>query len=508
MTRTQRGQRTQRRITESGRRASWFILCVLCILCVLSNGAAQSGIRIGVLSNGSYAVSVIPLDTYVGRVLAGEAAPNTAPAALEALAVAVRTYTAANLGRHRAEGFDLCDQTHCQVMRTANPDTERAAAATAGQVLFNGEAPAIIYYSASCGGRSELPSAVWPGSPDPPHLPSRDDEACRGFPAWTAELAAADLQRALQAGGFRGTLRDMKIASRNPSGRVEKLTLDGMTPSELSGQELRMIVGPTLGWLRVLSATFELRRVGTAYRFTGRGSGHGVGMCVIGAMHRAEAGETAASILNRYYPGLRIGIYLPRTTIPSEPVVRTTDTTASTTARRPALAVTIPAAEANERPALETLAARAQDDLARTLDVAAPARIALTFHPSAEAFERATGASWFTSTMLLDGELHFLPAEVLRSRGTLERTVRRALARSMTAGALADRRAWVREGIAIYFSDPPSADPTTAETRATCPSDVELDRPVSAGALSDAYARARSCVARQIASGRSWRDVR
>jgi len=37
---------------------------------------------------------------------------------------------------------------------------------------------------------------------------------------------------------------------------------------------------------------------------------------------------------------------------------------------------------------------------------------------------------------------------------------------------------------------------------------VELLHPVSAGALGDAYARARNCFARQIAAGRSWRDVR
>ena len=97
-----------------------FALCVLCFLCVLVNPSAQTGIRIGVLSGGTHTVTVLPLDTYVARVLAGEAAPNTAPAALEALAIAVRTYTAANMGKHRSEGFDLCDQTHCQVMRVAN----------------------------------------------------------------------------------------------------------------------------------------------------------------------------------------------------------------------------------------------------------------------------------------------------------------------------------------------------------------------------------------------------
>ena len=88
---------------------------------------STSTIRIGVLKDGSYDVVTVPLETYVSRVLAGEALPGSEPAALEALAITIRTYALGNRSRHRAEGFDLCDQTHCQVMRTATPATDRAA---------------------------------------------------------------------------------------------------------------------------------------------------------------------------------------------------------------------------------------------------------------------------------------------------------------------------------------------------------------------------------------------
>ena len=491
-------------------RYSLWVLCSLCVLGAFSpRSGAQTGIRIGVLNGGAYSVTVVPLDTYVARVLAGEAAPNTAPAALEALAVAVRTYTAANLGKHRSDGFDLCDQTHCQVMRVANSDTERAAEATAGLVLLNGDRPATIYYSASCGGRSEIPSAVWPGSPDPPHLPSREDDACRGFPAWSAELATADLQRALAAGGFRGTLRDIRIASRHPSGRVDKLTLDGMTPAQISGQELRMVVGPTLGWLRILSTSFELRRVDAGFRFTGRGSGHGVGMCVIGAMHRAEAGETSGAILERYYPGLQLGQYVPRAA-PAPPVVAPSPVvptvSSSVVPRRTDIVVGLPQSEASDLEALESLAARARDDLVRTLGVPAPASLALTFHASAGAFEQASGRPWFASGAVVEGRIHFLPVPILRDRGVLERTIRRALVQLLTGSVLETRPMWVREGVASYFADAPST--TQAEPRAVCPGDNELNRPISAGALTEAYARARFCVARQLASGKAWQELR
>src|SRR5262249_43560679 len=80
--------------------------------------AASRGdtIRVGVTANGRRPAE-IPIETYVARVLAGEGEPHAADAAQQALAVAIRTYTMANLGKHQREGFDLCDTTHCQVMR-------------------------------------------------------------------------------------------------------------------------------------------------------------------------------------------------------------------------------------------------------------------------------------------------------------------------------------------------------------------------------------------------------
>src|SRR5437773_2605715 len=149
-------------------------------------------IKVGIArGGGGYAISTMPLGRYVSGVLAGEAVRGSAPPALDALAIAIRTFAGANLGRHRSDGFDLCDQTHCQVLRTAVAATDRAADATAGRVLLDtlhGGAPASIFFSASCGGYTERPSDVWPGADDPPYLPSRKDAACQGAPAWSADI--------------------------------------------------------------------------------------------------------------------------------------------------------------------------------------------------------------------------------------------------------------------------------------------------------------------------------
>jgi SpoIID/LytB domain protein len=497
-------------------------------------------LRVGALrAGGGYTVTTLPLEPYVARVLSGEAARDSRPAALEALAITIRTFAMANRGRHRADGFDVCDQTHCQVVRPAYAATERAAQATAGRVLLHEGSPASVFYTASCGGRTERPSNVWPGAEDPSFLPSREDDACEGAPAWTAEIQGSDLVRALRAAGFRGDrLRNFRIASRNGSGRVAALALEGLRPDRISGQDLRMVVGRTLGWQHIKSTAFDLRRQGGSYVFRGHGYGHGVGMCVIGAGRLAERGTTAAAILARYFPGLPIsdgGQTGVRTGVrpPSDPTVRSAEIrpsapTTGTGVRRPAdpglspaasavtgVSLSLPDEDEGQREVILRQTLRARDELARTLGVTAPADLTLRFHPTTDDYEQATGQPWFTSATVLRNELHLLPLAVLRNRGVLDRTIRHELVHVMTDAVLATRPMWVREGAAIYFAgeQPIPGEPIERPAfkpapRASCPDDNELRQPVSVGALSNAYARARACFARQLQAGRAWRDVR
>jgi SpoIID/LytB domain protein len=503
-------------------------------------------VRVGFLKpGGGYSVEAIPLETYVARVLAGEAARGSKSAALEALAITIRTFAVANLGRHRADGFDLCDQTHCQVVRTATAATERAAGATAGRILLrdgNGGGPASIYYTASCGGRTEVPSAVWPGADDPPFLPSQPDDACEGTPVWSAELSEADLLRALHKAGFQGRrLKKLSIAARNGSGRVARLKLDGLEPDEISGPDLRVAVGRTLGWQHIKSTAFDLTRDGHFYHFSGHGYGHGVGLCVIGSAKLAERGSSAEDILARYFPGLVIGsgANLPAThaaepaasasraatpipvPAPARPRAATTTRSEPVPAKRsnaapaPEVAVSLPDGDEGERDVIQKLALRARDDLVRRLGTSPPASITLRFHPTTDDYEHATGQPWFTSGAVLNGELHLLPLAVLRERGVLERAIRHQIVHLLTDPVVSGRPAWVREGAAIYYAgERPAASavrqwpPFKPAPKGSCPSDAELQHPVSAGALANAYARARACFARQVEAGRKWTEVR
>ena len=462
-------------------------------------------------AGGGYTQQTLPLETYVARVLSGEALRDSQPAALEALAITVRTFALANRGRHRADGFDLCDQTHCQVLRAATAATERAADATASRVLLRDGTPASIYFSASCGGHTEIPSAVWPGADDPSYLPSQVDDACQGAPVWSVQLEARDLLRAFRASGFRGDrLRDMRIASHTPSGRVARLRLEGLKPDEISGQDLRVAIGRTLGWQYIKSTAFTLRRDDDVYRFSGHGSGHGVGLCVIGSARLAERGRSPETILAHYFPGLLISD--GRTSATRTTSIRSTSD----------VLAMLPEGDEGERAVIVREVTAARDAIAAALGVAPPARVTVRFHPTTDDYERATGQPWFTSGAVVDGTLHLLPLAVLRDRGVLDRTIRHELVHLMTNDALAARPAWVREGAAIYFAgerpiagetsfDPAQGRQRSAarpEPHAPCPTDRELLQPVSVGALANAFARAHACFVKQIDSGKSWKDVK
>ncbi len=179
--------------------------------------------------------------------------------------------------------------------------------------------------------------------------------------------------------------------------------------------------------------------------------------------------------------------------------------------------VSLPDDDEGERGAIAKQAVKARDDLAKRLGVPAPARVTLRFHPTTDDYERATGQAWFTSGAVVNGEIHLLPLTVLRDRGVLDRTIRHELVHILTDAALGQRAAWVREGVAIYFAgDQPIPGETAArpasgfkpEPRASCPTDIELRQPVSVGALSNAYARARACFVKQMQAGRNWKDVK
>jgi stage II sporulation protein D len=463
-------------------------------------GAASGGrvVRIGPFGGG--AASTIPLEVYVARVLAGEGEPRAADAAKQALAVAIRTYALANAGRHARDGFDLCDSTHCQVPRAANASTRGATLATAGQILtYLGEA-AELFYSASCGGYSETAGQVWPGA-DYPYLQVVQDDVHEEDIPWTLAMTLAEVERALGRVGFEGRLRDVRIDQRSASGRTARLQLPGLVPDVIAGNEFRAAIGSTA----LRSTAFSVEHDGDRVLFTGRGYGHGVGMCVIGAGRRAARGESAAAILAQYYPGLELtrlsGSVPPAASFPAP-------ATTTTVARggRSGITARVPASSAVAAADLEQLTGRFHDELAKTLGVSV-APISVRLHESLESFRAATGRPWWVSSVAGGTSIDLVPAALIEQRDGLELTLRTAVAALLVGQALRDRPVWVRVGASRHFARGSGAD-VPAQMTGRCPADAELTLAISASAQREAEARAQACFARALAKTGNWRSVR
>jgi SpoIID/LytB domain protein len=480
----------------------------------LESASGGRVIRVGALATDGR-VTEVPLEVYVARVLAGEGEPRAADAAQQALAIAIRTYALANLRRHGA--YDLCDTTHCQVPRPATAASRRAALATAGQILTWRGAPAEVFYSASCGGRSEEASEVWPDIRFP-YLQSHRDDVHDDDEPWTVAFTLGNIQQALAKAGFTGErLRELSVKARNTSGRVSRLQVAGLRPDTISGDQLRAAIGAT----QLRSTAFSLKRHGNSVVFTGRGFGHGVGMCVIGAGRRALRGEDAPAILKQYYPGLQLTRLevLPAKT-PAAPRVAVASPSGSaaalpasaaaavTTARNAAIAVRVPAASAVTATELESLATRAHAELTRTLGVSV-APLTIQLHDTIESFRLATRRPWWVSAMVQGTSIDLAPAAVLAQRDGVEAAVRVAVAELLVSSTYVDRPLWVRAGAARYFGRLGTApvEPRPA-AKVRCPSDAELVLAVSVAAQRDAEARAEACFARELARAGDWRAVR
>ena len=176
-------------------------------------------------------------------MLSGEAEPGAADAAQQALAVAIRTYAVVNEAAIAARVRSLRHDALSGHAR-GHRSSRRAALATAGRVLTLDGKPVEIFYSASCGGRSERCRrlARWHevslsrSVPDDVH----EDEV-----PWVLTLTLDEIRQALVKAGFGGDrLRDIDIEERTRSGRVARLKLSGLRPDAIAGDPFRMAIGP------------------------------------------------------------------------------------------------------------------------------------------------------------------------------------------------------------------------------------------------------------------------
>ncbi len=276
------------------------------------------------------AVNCIGMEDYLMSVISSEMKSSASIELLKAHAVISRSWLKARLKDHKAghEHFDVCADDHCQryqgLTMAVGDDVCRAIDRTWGQVLEYGGDICDTRYSKCCGGRTELFSTCWEDV-DLPYLQSVEDPFCdcenssilsqvlndydlhtADFHDWTVQYTTDELSELIRTrtGIDFGTIVALEAVERGPSGRIKYLRITGTLREEVIGKELA--IRKALSSSHLKSSAFEIEKSPDGFVLKGRGWGHGVGLCQIGAAAMAAQGYDYRQILSHYYVGAEI----------------------------------------------------------------------------------------------------------------------------------------------------------------------------------------------------------
>ena len=229
--------------------------------------------KLEIKRDGAELVPIVAMDLEiaVASAVAAESPPSAPLEALKAQAVVTRSFYVAARNRHPL--FDFCDTTHCQFLRQV-PDAQSPAAQatheTRGLVLLYRGKVLTALYSASCGGRTRTLREAGFSPAGYPYFSVRCEPCLHSAHKWTAKLSAEDAAPVLAHPG---------------------------------SEPARLQVNRKLGRQAIPGNNYSVKVEGSTVILRGRGAGHGVGLCQMGAASLAGSGWDFARILAHYFPG-------------------------------------------------------------------------------------------------------------------------------------------------------------------------------------------------------------
>ncbi len=287
------------------------------------------------------AINVIGIEDYLLSVISSEMKSSSSPELLKAHAVISRSWVLARI-RDRRDGvavnlphtrFDVCADDHCQryqgVAMASGEKVRKAIEETWGQTLTYGGRLCDARYSKCCGGVTERFSACWEDIDYPYLQPVADNDGgrdfcdcendvvlsqvlndydlkTRDFYHWRVRYTSGELSELVRrrTGTELGTVTGLTPLERGDSGRIVRLKISGTKGELVVGKELA--VRRALSESHLKSSNFEVTKDGDNFILDGRGWGHGVGLCQIGAAVMASKGYGYKEILKHYYRGAEI----------------------------------------------------------------------------------------------------------------------------------------------------------------------------------------------------------
>jgi stage II sporulation protein D len=259
---------------------------------------------------GVSVVNHVPLEAYLEGVLEAEMGRRFHDAALEAQAIASRSYAGhAILARTRA-GYDLKDDQSSQVYRGASSTParfRRAVRATRGLVLAH-EGRILPGIFMSCCGGSTRPAGEAFGGPTPPPLAGVDCGHCDDAPVFRWQVRE-HARTFAQRSGLRAPPSAVSKLRHSATGRlIEATFVASGSEQALPVASIRRGLGAGARSTAFTALAVERGMVVAE----GRGFGHGVGLCQFGADRMARhLGAQALDILAAYYPGAQVAPWFP-----------------------------------------------------------------------------------------------------------------------------------------------------------------------------------------------------
>ncbi|MCK5855844.1 MAG: SpoIID/LytB domain-containing protein [Bacteroidales bacterium] len=209
-------------------------------------------------------------------------------------AITCRTYALVNYLKHTDEGFNLCDDVHCQYYssRCHHSDITRATARTSGEVIVDDDNRMIsAAFHSNCGGQTINSENVW--TIETSYLKSVIDTCCthESNAHWEYMMTKTDWLNFLHEKynyPIENTIMLNKACTYTQNER--KVFFENAIPLKAIRRDLHL-----------RSTFFSIELKGDSVLFHGRGYGHGVGLCQQGAIKMANIGINYKDIISFYY---------------------------------------------------------------------------------------------------------------------------------------------------------------------------------------------------------------
>lgn len=250
-------------------------------------------------------LNIIDIDKYIAGVVEAEAGPNAKPEFYKAQALLARTYALGHAQKHNGEGFNLCDDVHCQAYKGKLHRSDvvlQAAKDTKDLVLIDEHEELVVgAFHGNCGGQTAASEDVW--LTGQPYLKSVLDPYCKGLPSsqWEVRISLVHWNEFLESKGVsvQGlSPQDYPMVSK------ERNNFYSIGGQQIPTSQIRSHFN-----LRSAFFSIDLVSGGQTVRIKGKGYGHGVGMCQDGAMQMAKKGKNFQEIIDFYFQGVRVVNY-------------------------------------------------------------------------------------------------------------------------------------------------------------------------------------------------------